>query len=278
MKIRSLIVPIDFTDTAKNTADYAVKLAEIIESKIIFVSSYMANSAPNAGATMSTMMHPAPENVVSLEKLHKEKLDDFLKSTLPLSVNHKAITRIGTQAEVVCTIAEEEKAELILVGSESTTGMEAFFVGSESEKITRKAPCSVLALPKDSKHFKMDTIGLALDTDNDENNGNLSVLKEIVVSTKAKLRLVHISDKEEIAFKTENVLNHYKTELNSVEHSFHVFFENDTEKGISKFLDKNPIDLMAILYREHGFFERLFQPGLRKKLIFENQIPLLVLK
>ena len=279
MKINTLIVPVDFTKAVEETINFAVMLSKQIGSKIVFVSNYVANYTPNSGATISTMVNPAPENTIHLDNLNKEKLHDFLNGIPQLaSLNYESTTRIGTQTDAVCSVAEEYNSELIIMGSESTSGIEAFFVGSESERMTRKAPCSVLILPKDSNDYKIQTVGLALDTNNIENNVDLTILVDILTRTRAKLRVVHISDEEKIAFKEENVLGHYKKSLEPVEHSFHVFFEDDPEEGISKFLENNPINLMAILYREHGFFERLFQPGLRKKLIFENEIPLLVLK
>ena len=279
MKINTLIVPVDFTKAVEETINFAVMLSRQMGSKIVFVSNYVANYTPNSGATISTMVNPAPENTIHLDNLNKEKLHDFLNGIPQLaSLNYESTTRIGTQTDAVCSVAEEYNSELIIMGSESTSGIEAFFVGSESERMTRKAPCSVLILPKDSNDYKIQTVGLALDTNNIENNVDLTILVDILTRTRAKLRVVHISDEEKIAFKEENVLGHYKKSLEPVEHSFHVFFEDDPEEGISKFLENNPINLMAILYREHGFFERLFQPGLRKKLIFENEIPLLVLK
>ncbi|PKA98971.1 nucleotide-binding universal stress UspA family protein [Flavobacteriaceae bacterium MAR_2009_75] len=279
MKINKLIVPVDYTKAVEETINFAVMLSKQMGSKIVFVSNYVANYTPNAGATMSTMVNPAPENTIHLDKLNKEKLHDYLKGLPQLaSLNYESTTRIGTLTDVVCSVAEEYNSELIIMGSESTTGIEAFLVGSESERMTRKAPCSVWVLPKGSKHYKIQTVGLALDTNNIENNVDLAMLVDLLTHTKAKLRVVHISDKEEIAFKEENVLGHYKSSLEPVEHSFHVFFEDDPEEGISKFLDNNPIDLMVILYREHDFFERLFQPGLRKKLVLESETPLLVIK
>jgi nucleotide-binding universal stress UspA family protein len=94
----------------------------------------------------------------------------------------------------------------------------------------------------------------------------------------AQLRIVHISDNDEAAFKKEEVLAPYKKSLDKVKHSFHVFYDEDPEEGIAEFLDKNPMDLIVLLYRDHGYFERLFRPGTRKKMVFETDIPLLILK
>jgi hypothetical protein len=66
--------------------------------------------------------------------------------------------------------------------------------------------------------------------------------------------------------------------LHEIGHSFHVFYDEDPKEGIFEFLENYPIDMLALSYREHQFFERLFQPGTRKKMLFQTDVPLFVLK
>jgi len=50
----------------------------------------------------------------------------------------------GNPAEVICQIAEEEKFDLIVIGSRGLSGIEAFFLGGVSEKVSQHAVCPVL--------------------------------------------------------------------------------------------------------------------------------------
>lgn len=124
----------------------------------------------------------------------------------------------------------------------------------------------------------MDTVSLALETNKVENTMALDVLVELLTVFDAKLRIIHISENGDEAFKKQELLTHYKKLLDKIEHSFHVFYDDNPNDGISGFLDKNPVGLLVLLYREHGLFKRLFQPGIRNKMVFKTYIPLLVLK
>lgn len=52
----------------------------------------------------------------------------------------------GKPAEAVCELAEETNADIIFVGSSSKEGLKRVFLGSNSEKITKEAPCSVMVV------------------------------------------------------------------------------------------------------------------------------------
>jgi nucleotide-binding universal stress UspA family protein len=50
----------------------------------------------------------------------------------------------GNPAEIICHIAEEEKFDLIVIGSRGLSGIKAFFLGGISEKVSQHAVCPVL--------------------------------------------------------------------------------------------------------------------------------------
>jgi nucleotide-binding universal stress UspA family protein len=53
-------------------------------------------------------------------------------------------TREGDPAEVIIEVANEQQADLIVVGSRGLTGIKRFLLGSVSNKVSHHAPCSVM--------------------------------------------------------------------------------------------------------------------------------------
>lgn len=275
MEIQTILVPIDFSDVSKRAVNYAMILARKWGSKIIFVHGYSIGYVAYEGPAGTTMTYSLkPEQVTG-----EQRLQDFLNTFPHLQVlPYSNIIGLGLAVDVICRTAYENNVDLIVMGTKGASELEAFFIGTNSEKVSRKASCPILVIPEDLQSYEIDTVSLALDTNNVENSVTLDILVRLLKAFDAKLRIIHISENGDPAFKKHELLSHYKKSLEGVKHSFHVFYDENPHEGISEFLEKYPVDMLVLLYREHGFFERLFQLGTRKKIVFNTEIPLLILK
>ena len=56
--------------------------------------------------------------------------------------------REGDPADAILDVAEETKADLVIVGNKGMTGARRFLLGSVPNKISHHAPCSVLIVPR----------------------------------------------------------------------------------------------------------------------------------
>ena len=54
--------------------------------------------------------------------------------------------REGQPAEVIIDVANQEQADLIVVGSRGLTGIKRYLLGSVSSKVSEHAPCSVMVV------------------------------------------------------------------------------------------------------------------------------------
>ncbi len=54
--------------------------------------------------------------------------------------------RQGDPAAALLDVAEERRADLIVVGNKGMTGADRFLLGSVPNKVTHHAPCSVLVI------------------------------------------------------------------------------------------------------------------------------------
>ncbi|MDT7827606.1 universal stress protein [Pricia sp. S334] len=279
MQIQTLVVPVDFSDTAEKAVHYATALAKKLNSELIFAHGYTPVQAPNASASMSSTNIPPAQNVVTHEELARQRMEEFLDGFPEISnTRHTVSVMLGSITDVVRETVREKKVDLVVTATEGADELKGFFVGTNSEKLSREAPCPVLIVPDDVKNYKIDTVCLALDTKDPENSVSPELLMALVNAFDAKLRIIHISEDEDTTAKKTELIDQYQNTLGKTRHSFHVFHGDNPQDGITKFLDENPIDLLTLVHREHGFFERIFQPGIRKKLVFSADIPLLILK
>ena len=56
----------------------------------------------------------------------------------------ETFARVGDAADAILDVAEEQAADLIVVGNKGMTGATRFLLGSVPNKVSHHAPCSVL--------------------------------------------------------------------------------------------------------------------------------------
>ena len=62
----------------------------------------------------------------------------------PASTQVETFARQGDAADAILDVAEEQRADLIVVGNKGMTGAKRFLLGSVPNKVSHHAPCSVL--------------------------------------------------------------------------------------------------------------------------------------
>jgi nucleotide-binding universal stress UspA family protein len=95
-----------------------------------------------------TISPPLAEQITTLEDRERGQALQRLRSLAISLIDHgkHAVTEIrsGDPALALLQAAEEEGADLIVVGSHGQSAIERFLLGSVSEKVLRHAQCSVL--------------------------------------------------------------------------------------------------------------------------------------
>lgn len=140
----SIVVGTDGSDTAKTAVRYAIDLARELGARLQIVSAYepvsdhrLRDEQIEVPKDLQWMVNPR-EDVLAL-------LDDATEEAKSVGVeNVETFARQGDAADAVLDVAEEQRADLIVVGNRGMTGAKRFLLGSVPNKISHHAPCSVL--------------------------------------------------------------------------------------------------------------------------------------
>lgn len=137
---KSLLVPIDFSETSTKALDYAIALAREFGSQIrlLHVVELRAvfNSTNPSFADWNRQIMIAAQT--RLTNLADEEIDELIP------VNSEV--QVGRAYKVICEIAREQKSDLIAIGTHGFTGLKTLLLGSTAERVIRHAPCSVLVI------------------------------------------------------------------------------------------------------------------------------------
>jgi nucleotide-binding universal stress UspA family protein len=137
-----IVVGTDGSETAAQAVKTAVELAKMSNAKLEIVSAYepipqqrLRDEGEGISGDLSHAVNPREDvnlvlaNAAAVAK--KSKVD---------VVTH---AREGEPADAILDIAEENKADLIMVGNKGMTGTRRFLLGSVPNKISHHSPCDV---------------------------------------------------------------------------------------------------------------------------------------
>jgi nucleotide-binding universal stress UspA family protein len=138
--IQKITVGTDGSDTASKAVEFALDVAEKFGAKVVVASSYR----PVGEDRLRQEQKDAPQDIQwSINPT--EDVDNALRSVEEqarargLEVTSEA--RQGDPADVLCDIAEQHGADLLIVGNK---GMHRRVLGSVPNSVSHNAPCSVV--------------------------------------------------------------------------------------------------------------------------------------
>jgi nucleotide-binding universal stress UspA family protein len=142
---KSIVLGTDGSDTATQAVRQAVGLASAIGAKVQLVSAY----EPVSEQRLKEERKNAPEDL-QWAIGPREEVDATLEAAAALareaSVPVELYARQGDPADAILDVAEEQGADLIVVGNKGMTGAKRFLLGSVPNKVSHHAPCSVLII------------------------------------------------------------------------------------------------------------------------------------
>jgi nucleotide-binding universal stress UspA family protein len=142
---QSIVVGTDGSDTASQAVRQAVALAQSLGARIELVSAY----EPVSESRLSEERRAAPADM-QWAISPREDVDATLEAAASIareaSVPVSVYPRDGDPADAILDVAEEQNADLIIVGNKGMTGAKRFLLGSVPNKVSHHAPCSVLII------------------------------------------------------------------------------------------------------------------------------------
>lgn len=132
-----ILVATDFSPASKAALDLAASVARDRKGSILVVHVKEIVSP-------FTTDHLYPYQAASEEDLEKQ-LEEFAPddSTIPIT---RLLLRGADPADTICELAEQEGAELIVLGTHGRRGIIRLLMGSVAELVVRRASCSVLVV------------------------------------------------------------------------------------------------------------------------------------
>lgn len=269
--MKTILIPTDYSDAAKNASHYGVELAKFTKAKVILFHSYHIH-VPATEVPILVSYDDLEQE--SMNRLNAEKR--LLDPTNELDIECVALA--GFAVDNIIEVEDSHKPDLIIMGMRGAGKFSEYLFGSITTALISKAVTPVIVVPENAAFRLPKKITFACDYNLTQTTAVLDPLKKFVKTFDSEVMILNL-------LKEKEVMNTQKASIGIILENFmedvthNYYFEEDEDfiHGIVNFVEKHSTDLIAIVPHKHSFIQNLFKESHTKRLAFHSNIPLLTI-
>src|SRR5690606_17692138 len=260
--MKNILVPIGTSTNSLAHLQYAIDFAQNFGAKLFIVQTY--NVYTKAGTMINVDAILARES--------KAYLDELVSKADTKGVDCTVKSLKGDLIDTLELVSKAADINLILIEPKTNSIKEEVFLGKTSGKIIKRTQIPALIVPEGTVFKPVKTILMAVKSAIIKKEGVLDPLKYFKTHFKATVDLLLVKTHyyNEGDFDLNDEL---KSLINHVTHS-----ENATTYHgvLEHFREHNP-DMLCVVRRKRGFFNKIWEKNEIMKKDFYTTIPVLVL-
>ncbi len=280
--MQKILVTTDFSPESLNAFRYAIQLADHTGASIdllhVLLPDYMGLDTPIAVQT----------NTVSKNEVVKKRLLSFTSTALAqIDTSTKLknvpdihpIIRTGTPLFSILAIADQSKADLLVLGTRGNRKTPFEKLGSIAAKVVENTYCNTLVVPETASFSNISSI-LYASNYSKEDPFYLWKTMNLLEPITANVDIVHVNVKGKSAKAEigENLRQYFAENPSGMQTKFHQINASNIETGLLKYADTKGIDLMVMYAPTYPLLKEIFHQKHTKRMTKLTNIPLLIIK
>ena len=273
--MKTIIAAVDFSANAENAANYAADMAAQSGHQLLLAH---VCTFPLSVTEMPVVFYNM-EDLVEDARQQLEKLRDAL---LTRTNGRISISTVVKQGDIVGELRDccfENNTYAIVMGREEMGAFERFLIGSRTVTGIRQMPCPVVAVPPGASFRGIRNIGIACDFRDVIETLPVPEIKQLVKEMNARLHVLHVSEVagDALDAKTIEESGWFQDLLGDLHPQYHFIKETNTDKAIIEFADKQQLDLLIVVPKQHGLLSKIVQHSHSRQLVLHAHVPVLAI-
>lgn len=279
--IKRILLPTDFSKNAQNAFRYALLLADRVDAELHVMHAVFpqveAFDVPVV-ATQSTLLQVDAA---------KETMKSFVDAGLTQVVRRlkkvpviKSSVKIGTALGNINKRVAVDEIGLVVMGAKGARNVVDKMLGSVALDVLEKVDCPVLIVPQAAEAKEMESFAYATDLQKEDPFEIWKTVK-LMEPICSSLKVVHVSQTENVdkdQAKLHELKSFFKDRPVTKYTSFHQVEAPSVEEGLLDFISRYTVGIMVMFHPKKNYIERLFTKSHTKGMVFQSNIPLLVVK
>ncbi|GHA55448.1 universal stress protein [Pontibacter akesuensis] len=280
--MKTILVPIDFSDNSGNVLAHALGLASIANAEVILFHAFFPVIAPPAA-------YDAQSVITALEQGKQLELEEFVARAkkeikqqygkAPDDVKVTCVATMGGPFEQVLAAIQKYKAGLVVMGMQEGEAVSQAILGSTTISVMLESPVPVLAIPKGVPFRKPTSVVFAAALHKLPAHANLQLLRDFIQLFQAKLQVLHLyrTNAHYDKFNAATSLEVLQRNFEGIDYDFSFDLRHNIAAGIRDYIQEVQAELLVLIPQKHSFVERLLDRSITGQLTAHPLVPLLTL-
>ncbi|RSK39274.1 universal stress protein [Mangrovimonas spongiae] len=275
--MKKIIVPIDFSKYSEYALEAAAVMAKQNDGEVLALHMLELSEA-----VLTKGSAAQSEEAIFYLKLAEKRFEEFLDRDYLNDVNVTPIVKHFKVFSEVNDVAKEHDADLIVMGSQGTSGLAEIFVGSNTEKVVRHSETPVLVLKNKLESTAFKNVLFATDFSEE----SIDIYKKASSKLEgmgAKVHLVYVNtpgsflNSTEMRQKVSNFLAEANGNTDGMEDTSFVS-DYTVEAGVLNHANSINADLVAVATHGRTGIAHFFEGSISEDIANHSILPVMTFK
>jgi nucleotide-binding universal stress UspA family protein len=279
--MKTLLIPIDFSDTSANVIRYATDFVKDVHvDRIILLKSYCISMAAQLLPSIDYVQVNAEE--IADERLKVESHVKFIAHKLLKKCNFSTIVESGISElpllRAIHEIINTEDPDLIMIGNDHGSREGHSPIGEEVIGIAKISKVPLMIIPANLRYRKIETALVPCDFAAVSRMDLLKELRSFETWLYPGLIILNVDPGKVNSIHAEENIEALKEMLES--YAYRVCYSEDQNilHGILDFSEHNDVELIIALPGHYSFFNNLTHKSITNALEINSNLPVMILK
>ena len=267
--MKTILLPTDFSSYANNALDFAYQIAKKVDAQIRLIhiieslDSQMYNSMGMVDVDSQTNMFMG----LMIKGVHKQ-MEKIVNDSKYEGVTIIPHVHQGKPYDNISREIANHEADLVVMGTLGSSGLDELFIGSNTEKVVRYAKCPVLSIPAGTHFSSIKNVVFATNLKEDDD----VIAKKLAVALNffdAHLHVLWVNTMHVLknADEMKENLEQFAQRNGFKNYSTHVSKAIFPEAGIMNYADEIDADMIAMATGGKKGISYLFSGSLAEDVV-----------
>lgn len=273
--MKRILVPMDFSECANYALEFACDIAVKNNAKLLIIHSVEHPIGGSIDPTGASVFQPFDDDLLDiLLKRGRTRLEEVVSSiSIPID-KITQLVEIGHPSDLIIDKIREYSIDLVIMGTHGASGIKEMFVGSNAEKIVRRATCPVITLKSDVKLANVKKITFASDFIK-LNTKAMAALKQMQHALDVTIDFVRINtpnnfQRDKLTKAQMDAL--VKKEM-FVKSALHIYNDTSEEEGLLHFAEYVQADMIGMMTHGRTGLNHLIGGSIAEDVVNHTNIP-----